>query len=204
MAKRKPETQGQEKEFDNTFPILISGMLKSVEDIINLQLQLPKWEFKKYHITAPELFSPGYLQSAVILSSFSAELLLKYTIGKEGKKFPHIHDLYKLYELLEDSTKESIESGYKELMSNSNMEIINEYEDVKSVYDNSREHFYQWRYVSTPNTNTDRPTTSYPQCIHAANLSIYNNIVASDDNANFVTIRRPTINERQKIELAKQ
>ena len=202
MAKRKRKTQGQEMKFDNTFPLLIRGMLKSVEGIIDLQLQLPKWEFKTYPITAPELLSPGYLKSAVILSSFSAELLLKYTIEKEGKEFSNIHDLHKLYNLLEDSTKESIENGYKQLISESNMEIINGYEDVKSVYYNSKDHFVKWRYVSIYDSRTSKPTTSYPQYIHAANLSIFNKIVAPDDNVNSVTIRRPTINERPKIELS--
>ena len=50
-------------------------------------------------------FSLGYINSAVILSAHTAELLLKYKIEREGKSFKKNHNLHELYAKLKVESK---------------------------------------------------------------------------------------------------
>lgn len=65
---------------DEIFPVMIKGMLMSAKTIIDFEVQ----ENGKGD---PNAFSIGCNTSAILLSTFCAELLLKYKITQEGKKF---------------------------------------------------------------------------------------------------------------------
>ena len=158
----------QEYKFNNSFSSIIKGMLISVKNILDFNEKLG-------HEGDPEAFSPGCLTSATILSSFSAELLLKYKLTEEGKKFREIHDLCKLYGKLEPESKLSIEDKYSRLTSD--IKLPDNYNSVKSVYSTSKDDFVKWRYITiTPNDYIkNNITTTYPYYIHQANVSVYEN-----------------------------
>lgn len=168
--KRKKTKNTQEYKFNKTFAYMIKGMLISVEKIL-------EFDEKLVREGDPEAFSPGCRLSSTILSSFTAELLLKYKITEEGNKFHETHDLSELYDKLKQESKSSIENEYRRLTSN--MKLHSEYNNVESVYFTSKDDFLKWRYISIiPNKyigNDDIAVTAYPAYIHLANLSVYHN-----------------------------
>jgi HEPN domain-containing protein len=92
----------------------------------------------------------GFVISAVVICAHAAELLLKYKIEREGKSFEEIHDLYKLYQQLEDESKEEIEREFNRLLSEANSspdDLPNGWNSAESVFERMRNASVEWRYV---------------------------------------------------------
>lgn len=73
---------------------------------------------------------------SVLLLSFSCELYLKIIITKKGLTYGKTHDLYKLYNILDDVTRRAIREYSGETDENKFAKILQENKDV----------FPEWRY----------------------------------------------------------
>lgn len=149
---------------DNVFPVMIKGMLRSVQTIIEFDGQ----ENSKGD---PNAFTIGCHISAILLSAFCAELLLKYKITEEGKKFEKTHNLHDLYDVLEPESQSSIEDEFNKITPGIN--LPKNYDSVKDIFFAAQDDFVNWRYIAI-SPNSMPVATSYPQGIWTAALSVYN------------------------------
>ena len=152
---------------DQIFPVMIKGMLMSAKIIIDFEEQ-------EHTKGDPNAFSIGCHTSAILLSTFCAELLLKYKITEEGKRFEKTHNLHDLYNKLEPQSQSKIEDEFNKLASEIN--LPENYDSVKSVFFAAQDDFVNWRYIAISPTGIAKVTTSYPQVIQMAAVSVYNSI----------------------------
>ena len=89
----------------NRCATVLPGMLQSVRDLIILST------------SERRNFNWGFVTSAIILGGHAGELLLKYKLEREGKSFEETHDLYKLYQQLEEESKDAIQREFDGLLS---------------------------------------------------------------------------------------
>ena len=150
---------------DKIFPVMIKGMLMSAKTIIDFEVQ----ENSKGD---PNAFSIGCNTSAILLSTFCAELLLKYKITQEGKKFEKTHNLHNLYDVLEPQSQSSIEDEFNKIKPGIN--LPKNYDSVKSVFFAAQDDFVNWRYIAISPNGITKVATSYPQVIQMAAVSVYN------------------------------
>ena len=124
---------------ENLSATVLPGMVQSVKDLILLA---------KYQPTA-ENFELGRFTSAFIIGGHTAELLLKYKLSQEGTSFAPIHDLYDLYKLLRDESKEAIQREFENLLLETNRppESLPAGWNAESVVKSIRLVHVEWRYV---------------------------------------------------------
>lgn len=156
---------------DKLFPLMIKGMLMSCKIIIEFDVQ----ENSKGD---PGAFSVGCLVSATLLSTFCAELLLKYKITQEGGKFEKTHNLHDLYNKLKPQSQSLIEDEFNKIKPGIN--LPKNYDSVKSIFFAAQDDFVDWRYVAI-SSSMKKINTSYPQIIHMAAVSVYNSAQLATD-----------------------
>ena len=149
---------------DNIFNLQIRGMLASANVLIDFNnLQGDRGD--------PEALIIGNQISIIMISSFCAELLLKYKITQEGKSYERDHNLHKLYNKLSGQSKTSIEREFNKHKSKIN--LPQGYDSAESILSETQDDFVNWRYVAqSPNRMTEI-TTSYPLPIYIAAVSVY-------------------------------
>ena len=122
---------------DETCASVLPGMVGSIDVLIHLN----RFEGRAH-------FQTGSLVAAVILGGHACELLLKYKLEREGTPFERCHDLYDLYELLKDESKEAIERELDRLLSGINRNsILQGWRDAESVIKSARLASVEWRYI---------------------------------------------------------
>ena len=90
------------------------------------------------------MYSYGRAISIAMLICHSCELLLKYKIQIEGKTIKRQHDLYKLFDLLENETKIEIETIFKK---ETPEHILRDgMRDATSILKHHNNAFTTWRY----------------------------------------------------------
>ena len=122
---------------------VIPGMLKSAKKLI---------EFGRSHdITSDIVFGNMVLSTMII--ALCAELLLKYKIQREGKDIEKDHNLYKLFNTLEDESKAEIQKIFDE--ETSTMTLPNSWDSVESIFQKAQNAFVHWRYVVSSSEGTE-------------------------------------------------
>ena len=142
---------------------IIPGMLMSAKTLIEeLPLTLNRYFFNL----------PGRTMSTTMIICHSCELLLKHKIQAEGKTIEKIHDLYRMFNLLENKTKTEIETIFKNetpqcfLLPEPKFQMTN----VESILKYHNDAFTKWRY------NLATGTGKFGVCVgllYNATLSIY-------------------------------
>ena len=137
---------------------IIRGMLLSARDLLITE----------------ELDQEGYMYlagrsiSIAMLICHSCELLLKYKIQMEGKTIEKKHDLYKLFDLLENKTKIQIETIFEK---ETPKDVLrDEMRDATSILKHHNKAFTTCRY------NLATATGSFSICLgllYNATLSVY-------------------------------
>ena len=146
--------------------IILPGMVNSIRHLI----EYSESEQGRH-------FQWGYITSAIILAAHAAELLLKYKLEREGKSFDRIHDLYCLYEQLEDKSKVEIQKQFDKLVSEANVPpngLPDGWDSAESVFRSARKAHEEWRYLVE--TNPRRPRESpviEPSALYTAVLSVF-------------------------------
>ena len=149
----------------NLCAIVLPGMLQSVKDLIILS-------------TAERRnFNSGFVTSAIILGGHVSELLLKYKLEREGKSFEEIHDLYKLYQQLEDESKEAIQIEFDGLLSEADRapdSMPIGWNSAESVIKSARLAHVEWRYLIETNPKKPRQSPAIdPELLYTAVLSVF-------------------------------
>ena len=143
---------------------VLPGMLQSVKDLIILST------------SERRNFNWGFVTSAIILGGHAGELLLKYKLEREGKSFDEIHDLYKLYQQLENESKEAIQIEFGRLLSEAEKPPAGMpgWDSAESVIKSARLAHVESRYLieRTPKKPRQSPAID-PELLYTAVLSIY-------------------------------
>ena len=123
---------------ENLSATVLPGMVQSVKDLISLVKYQPV-----------ENFELGRFTSAFIIGGHTAELLLKYKLSQEGTSFAYTHDLYDLYKLLRDESKEAIQREFENLLLETNTppESLPAGWNAESVVKSIRLVHVEWRYI---------------------------------------------------------
>ena len=139
-----PENTNRDVNWDTEFMI---SYAKSLERVVEeLESAGPK---------SPEsdrlLFS-GVLFASPILLSFAIEIALKAWHCREQKGAPdHTHDLLKLFDSLEQDTKERLEEGMRAIEPYSiehRLEGMRSWEPLRKVLSSHKDIFKEWRYIN--------------------------------------------------------
>ena len=118
-------------------------------------------------------FHAGYINSAIILSVHTAELLLKYKIEREGESFRRNHDLHELYTKLQVESKTQIQREFDILVSEANIsasDLPSNWNSVESAFNSARKFSIGWRYL--PEMNDDILDV-HPWALYTAVLSVF-------------------------------
>lgn len=128
---------------------IIPGMLMSAKTLIE-ELPLTPQNLNIYFFNLP-----GRAMSTTMIICHSCELLLKYKIQAEGNTIERKHDLYKLFNSLENNTKTEIETIFKDETPQHSLlpepqsllpELQFEMTDVESILKYHNDAFTEWRY----------------------------------------------------------
>ena len=146
--------------------IVLPGMLQSVRNlIISIQNEQER------------NFQMGFVTSAVILGGHAGEILLKYKLEREGTSFARDHDLYDLYELLKDESKEAIQAEFDGLLLEANTSsgsLPNGWHNAESVFKSARLASVEWRYLIEKNPRRPRQSSLiHPDSLYTAVLSVF-------------------------------
>lgn len=161
--------------------LVLPGMLQSINDLIMLIKSEQRINFEM-----------GFVTSAVILSGHVGELLLKYKLEREGKSFEEIHDLYKLYQQLEDESKAAIQRQFDGLLAEANRapsSLPNGWNSAESVIKSARLAHVEWRYLIEGNPKKPRQSPDInPDILYTAVLSVFRTTSLTHFRPTFETI----------------
>ena len=118
-------------------------------------------------------FSLGYINSEVILSAHTAELLLKYKIEREGKSFKKNHNLHELYAKLQVESKTQIQREFDILLSEANKsasDLPPNWSSPEAIFNSARNFSIDWRYLAEQN---DDIRDVHPWALYTAVLSVF-------------------------------
>lgn len=144
---------------------VLPGMVRSISDLIRLS-------------NAPDnkYFLFGRKVSAVILGGHVCELLLKYKLERGGTSFERDHDLYNLYELLKDESKEAIQREFDRLLLEAKWprsSLREGWHNAESVLKNSRLASVECRYAVETPSDPRHVLISNPEMLFVAVLSVF-------------------------------
>ena len=166
---------------DDLCAIALPGMLQSVKDLIILSRSEQRRNFEI-----------GFVASVIILGGHAGELLLKYKLEREGTPFRREHDLYELYELLKDESKEAIQAEFDRLLSEANRSpssLPNGWNSAESVFESARLASVEWRYLMETNPRMPRQSPDInPDILYTAVLSVYRTTPLIHTRPTFETI----------------
>lgn len=94
----------------------------------------------------------GIIGSFLTLMGHTTELLLKFKLQLDGHKIPRKHNLYVLFNRLNENSKKDIESRYK-LLKNRQHPADTQWTSVDSLFQSHPEYYTDWRYVVESNSD---------------------------------------------------
>ena len=118
-------------------------------------------------------FRLGYINSVIILSAHTAELLLKYKIEREGESFKKNHNLHELYAKLQVESKTQIQREFDILVSEANIsasDLPPNWNSVGAIFNSARKFSIGWRYLAEQN---DDIRDAHPWALYTAVLSVF-------------------------------
>ena len=114
----------------------------------------------------------GILGSFLFLLGHTTELLLKFKLQLDGREIPRKHDLYVLFNRLNENSKKDIASRYKMLKDRQHPSDT-QWTSVDSLLKSHPEYHTDWRYVVESNDGT--LNAAYP-FLRLAAQSIYDTL----------------------------
>ena len=128
-------------------------------------------------------YKGGYMVCAAMNCALTSELLLKYKLGQDGVDIPMTHDLFELYEVLSNETKSDIQGRFEEYVSRFPVRLIEDWDNVASIFKSARCAFEIWRYVMQEPTPSAMVSVQH---LYAAAWSVF---VIINDHAKKGSVR---------------
>ena len=148
---------------------ILPGMVESIKHLIECATSDQARNFRW-----------GIITSAIVLSTHTAELLLKYKLEQEGKSFGATHDLYDLYQKLKQESKVKIQEEFDKLVSESTVPpngLPNGWDSAEAVFKSARRAHVEWRYLVETKLKTPRQSPDIePSVLYTAVLSVFRTI----------------------------